>query len=326
MLKIKFQGALLLLTIIAGPALAVEDADIRLSLRFFDKQVYTLESDVNLKVVISNNGSMPYRFRLSDNRSLSFWFDVRTITNNPLAESELYKAFRSASSPALYREVLIESGEEYSLVLNLKHFIAVENPGVYTVRCLFYPFINANRGDATPSIESPPLILSVRPSTAGIAAIQEKIDRETGEILKAQPLSPDEVVKYTIQARQHGEWNKFFLYLDLESLYQRGGSNALAYKRLSQGERETALETYKRQLRDSVIDDEISTIPTDFEILKTNYTQQQGSVELKAFFAVKGSASRFREVKRYTYFLLRKDSIWKIYNYSVQNLGTERGQ
>jgi hypothetical protein len=324
MLIRKFQGVALLFFLAVAGAAAAEDADINLSLRFFDKQVYTPESDVSLKVAISNNGSLPYRFRLSDNRTLSFWFDVRTMTNNPLPESEIYKSFRAASSPALYREVLIESGEEYSLVLNLKDFVGIENPGVYTVRCLFYPFINTVRGDTSPSLESPPLILSVRPSTAGLAAVQDKIDRETGEILKAQPLSPDEVVKYTIQARQHGEWNKFFLYLDLESLYQRSGSNAQAFKRLSQTEREAAIERYKRQLRDSATDEEINTIPTSFEIQKTTYTQQQGTVEVRATFAIKGGNTLYREVKRYTYFLNRKDSVWKIYNYSVQNLGTEK--
>jgi len=31
----------------------------------------------------------------------------------------------------------------------------------------------------------------------------------------------------------------------------------------------------------------------------------------------------FTELKRYTYYLTRKDGIWSVVNYSVVNLGTE---
>jgi hypothetical protein len=67
------------------------------------------------------------------------------------------------------------------------------------------------------------------------------------------------------------------------------------------------------------IDEDILMIPTEFEILKTTYTPREAVVEVLQKFAQRG----FKEVKRYTYYLYRKDDIWVIYNYETRNMGTE---
>ena len=78
--------------------------------------------------------------------------------------------------------------------------------------------------------------LLFRPS-AGLLRISSRIDAETGEILKKQSLPPDEVVEYTIQARQLSQWNKFFLYLNVENLMLEDPDAKRRYNRSPEADR-----------------------------------------------------------------------------------------
>ena len=60
-------------------------------------------------------------------------------------------------------------------------------------------------------------------------------------------------------------------------------------------------------------------IPHEFRILKTAYTETEGTVDV----LVKIMYPDFTELKQYTYQLERQRGIWKIINYDVRNLGTE---
>jgi len=202
-------------------------------------------------------------------------------------------------------------------VVNLKDFVRIDGSGLYTLKALFYPDLFSSRTAKT--LESNVLQVSVRPSVAGLDPVKERMDFETGEILSAQPLPPDQVVSYFISARQQGQWEKFFLYLDLESLYQRSPQGARVYKSLSEAKRIEEISRYKDALRNEKIDNEILTIPQEFEIVKTSYTPREAVVEVLQKFSYTG----YREVKLYTYYLTRTDAVWRIYSYDVQNRGTE---
>ena len=56
-----------------------------------------------------------------------------------------------------------------------------------------------------------------------------------------------------------------------------------------------------------------------FDILKTTYTPGEATVLVDQRF----DQGNFTEVRRYTYFLQRRDRIWKVIDFGVQNLGTE---
>ena len=79
------------------------------------------------------------------------------------------------------------------------------------------------------------------------------------------------------------------------------------------------LARYRQQLQSAVIDGDIAVIPTEFIIERTQYNAAEGTVTVLEKF----NAGTFTELKRYTYFLRRKDGVWTIINYSVVNLGTE---
>ena len=62
-----------------------------------------------------------------------------------------------------------------------------------------------------------------------------------------------------------------------------------------------------------------SNVPESFTIDKTVYTQNEGTVTTTQWF----NYDTFKEKKKYTYYVRQRDGIWQIYDYTVENLGTE---
>jgi hypothetical protein len=52
---------------------------------------------------------------------------------------------------------------------------------------------------------------------------------------------------------------------------------------------------------------------------RTIYSQTEGTVTVLEWFPY----DAFTEKKRYTYYVRQRDGIWQIYDYTVENLGTE---
>jgi hypothetical protein len=312
--RIACAGAFFLIAL--GISWAAE-ADIDFSIRYYNKKIYYPESDIELKITLLNKMPSAYHFRLSDNRAFSVDFDVRNMANQPLNMYPKFTIDRNSNQPVYFREISIEPGEEFSFTVNLKEFVRLENSGAYTIQARFYPNLFTS---TTTSVykSSNVLPLSVRPSAAGMEAVRDRIDQETGEILKASPLAPDQVVSYFLNARQQSQWEKFFLYLDLESLY-RSLPGSGGYKNMSETQRIETLRKFRNDLKNEMIDNAIILIPSDFEIIKTTYTPTEGTVEVIQKYNYPG----YREVKLFRYYLTKKDSIWIIYSYEVQNRGTE---
>jgi hypothetical protein len=145
------------------------------------------------------------------------------------------------------------------------------------------------------------------------------MDVETNAILVREKLAPDEVVEYILTARQKSQWEKFFLYLDLEAMVSRDPVRRRQWLAESEEGRRRMLERYRRELESSMIDGDISTIPTEFTVENTEYNSQEGTVTVLEKFRT----GNYTERKRYTYYVRRKDDIWTIVDYSVVNLGTE---
>ena len=73
---------------------------ISLTIRYFDKTIYTPDSDIMIKLTISNDSGNPYRFRLADNRIYSVDFDVRSMTNVQPPRSQKFTTQINANQPA----------------------------------------------------------------------------------------------------------------------------------------------------------------------------------------------------------------------------------
>jgi hypothetical protein len=296
-------------------------------IRFYEKRIYYLndrEHPVTLEATLTNNSSRTFRFKMAENRAFNFDFQVTTPTNILLDHAQAFSRARTSNQPVLYREISLEPGDTFGVVVSLNDFIEIPEPGLYSVQGMFYPELYlrgpmaGGSGGAEIPLRSNMLTLSMRPEIL-LEEERAMIEAETGKLIQRQPLPPDEVVEYMLTARQRSQWEKFFLYLDLESLYVKNPSRAQVYRRMSEENRRAAIARYREQLRSQTVDVDILVIPARFEIVQTSYTPLEAQVTVIERFQY----SDYVEVKRYTYFLERRDSIWVITDYEIVNLGTE---
>ena len=316
-MKLKKNIFLLLsLVFIFSAIFPVFSEQVEVRIRYYDKKIYYTDSPVKIKLEIINNSPDTFRFKSSELRCFNFEFDVKTLTNKQLNHSAEFIMDRSTNQQVFFREISLAPGETYSIIIEMSDFIDISEAGVFIMNTRFYPELYTN--ESSSYYTSNNLTLNLRPA-ASTAEIQDLIDYETGEIIKAHPVPPDEVIDYTLTARQKSQWNKFLLYLDLKGLYNRSPSNAERYRRLSQQDRILEIEKYKNLLLSETVDTDIVMIPLEYDIKRTSYTDYEAEVKVVEKFQYTG----FVEIKEFTYYLNRDNDIWYIYDYDVRNLGTE---
>lgn len=291
-------------------------AEPTLSIRFFDKRIFFPGGEIPVMVTISNSGDSTYRFKLADDRLFSLSFEARTPTNRALDMSDAYKSAMGESKPVFYREIAIKPGEEYSFKEGLERFIRVDGPGTYIVKASFYPEL-VGPAAASP-LTSNALSLSVRPSP-GLPPASDAVKAGTAEMLKPQPIPPDEVVRRTLVALQKGLWGEFLLYLDLESLLSMDPDRKAAFDAESDEGRRIAVERYRADLQAEYSGQAVSQRPYFFEVLETRYTPSRGYVSVLEKFQER----QLRLIKEYTYELARKGEVWYVVGYVVHNKGVE---
>lgn len=298
------------------------------TIRFYDKTVYYpgngQENPVLIRVTISNNTSDTMRFKLADNRIFSMDFNVVNSKNIRLEHTEEFIRKRSTNQPVFFREISLEPGEEYSFIENIKYYIEIPQSGIYYMDGYFYPELNRQTVMSSDNpyikpVKSNRLTLEVRPSVGAASLSIVPTDPVTFDNLSRKQISPDQVITDTIIARQKNSWDEFFLYMDLEEMILRDSSLAKKFISESEDGRIRMIENYKISMRNKSAALDIIMVPNKFQIEKTAYTPTEGSVSVIQWF----DYSTYSEKKRYTYYLHQKDGIWLIYDYTVDNLGTE---
>jgi hypothetical protein len=313
-------GLLIVLVLTSLPFLyaAESPGTVDFSIRFYDRRVYYVESDpIFVQITITNNSPAPYRFKLADDRAFSVDFDIRTMSNRPLQQADSLIRKRTVNSQVFFREVAIESGESFSFVENICDYISFGQTGSFRVKAKIYPELFRSSGAS--AIESNYLSMTLRPALIrGPDGVPIEMDVATGAVLVKQKLPPDEVVAYMITARQESQWEKFFLYLDLEAMLKKDALQGRKFNAENEEGRRRMLNAYKQNLQSAVIDGDIVNIPNSFNIMKTQYNNDTGSVVVLQRYRF----PNYTELREYTYFLEKKDNFWVIVNYAVQGMGT----
>lgn len=312
------KAAILLVVLTLVPvAVFSQQSEVDVNIRFFNKELYYPDSSIMIKVEITNRSGSPYHFELADNRIFNITFDVRTLTNEVLPQSQQLIIERSSNQRVYFRNVTIGPSEQFSFYEDLSDYVDITRPGAYVIQATFYPEINVP-GVSPMGIRSNSLSLSIRPGMREMPLPTAEDDVEMARLQKVSR-PPDEVVAYTLRARQRSQWDKFFLYLDVESLLKNDPARRRRYLQLSQEERMEMLQDYREQLRNEQVDGDIIVIPEEFDIIKTEYTPEEATVQVIERFQYPGYVER----KHYTYYLKKRDNVWFIYDYAVRNLGTE---
>jgi hypothetical protein len=306
------------------------ETGVTFSIRYFDRRVYHLQDDnILIQVTLTNNSPAPFRFKLANERAFSVDFDVRTSANRPVPAADTLVRKRSQSQQVFFREISIATGESFSFVENLKDYVTFTLSGSYVIQARLFPelFHTVQTASITPgrtlaatgqALESNRLSLSIRPQLIpGPDGIPMELDVETGAVLVRERLPPDEVVSYLLTARQRGQWERFFLYLDLEAMLSRDGYRRRQWLAESEEGRRRMIARYRQDLQSAVIEGDISLIPLTFTIESTAYTARAGTVTVMQYFR----EGNFIQRKRYEWHLERRDYIWTIVGYHVVPLG-----
>lgn len=295
---------------------AVRLSAVTFEIAYEDKQIYVPGSDVHIKLTITNDTPDTFRFKLAENRLFSIDLNVRSLSNQALPPAPQFTTERTSHQQLFYRDVALEPGEEFSFIENLGDFVLLDQSGVFIVQGRFYPELV---GDAGMLLSSNTLSLTIQPDLRENELVAARINEATGEILATAALPPDEVVAYALGGLQSGSFNRFLLYMDLEGLLLSNPQRERSYRRLNElGQRER-LERFALELQDQLEDPDLSARPTNFEMIRTSYDQDEATVVMDLEFEF----TAFTELKRYTYFLRRRDAVWYIYDYAVTNIGTE---
>lgn len=324
---------------------AAEPSGISVGIRYYDKQLYYPQNgSIFVQVTVTNNSSSVYRFRLPDDRVFSLDFDVRTPGNRQVENADILVRKRSGQRRIFFRELSLDPGESFSFVENIRDWRQLDKPGSYIVQAKFYPGLFKNGNSAVSTSEnsggfellggfqagneesgeealvSNRLNLHIRaPAVTDLDGIPVALEEETQALYFREHIPPDEVVSWTLQSRQKSQWEKFFLYLDLEQIVQRDAARERAWRAESEEGRRRMLALFRESLSKQTIDSDISAIPFEFKIERTTYNADKGTVIVLEKF----KTGDYTEVKRYTYYLERTDGVWTIVDYVVQNLGTE---
>lgn len=295
-------------------------SDASVSIKFHNKTLYypgnSEENQIQVHITIKNNGTETLRFKLADDRTFSLDFKAYTVKNKLLEQTDNIIEKRTTNQTVYFREIALEQGEEYSFVENVKDYLKIQESSVYYLELVFYPELYKSKYI---SLKSNRITLEILPSPSAIASNYVPVKQQSLELLRPMELSPDKVVEQTIIARQKSLWDQYFLYMDVEAMLQRNPSLKKNYISLSADERVRMLESFKTDLIQEKIDNEIVAVPEKFQIEKTSYTPTEGYVSVIEWFKY----PNFSEKKRYTYKVRQREGIWKIYDYNVVNLGTE---
>ncbi len=296
----------------------IKDAEV--SIKFHDRTMYypgdAEGNPVYIYVTVSNKGNDTLHFKIADDKMFSLDFIAFNVKKTQLPSTQSLIRKRTTNQTVYFRDIALEPGEEYSFRENLKDYLEIKDPSVYYVELRFYPELYRNKETV---LSSNRLSLEVRPSPSVASSNLVPVEAESLITLTPEDISPDRVIERTIVARQKGLWDQFFLYMDLEEMLKRDPERNRKYLTSSADDRTEMLRAFKANLMMQRIDYDIVAVPAKFSIETTNYSQTEGTVKILEWF----KNDNYFEKKRYTYFVRQRDGIWQIYDYAVDNLGTE---
>ncbi|MEL3903841.1 MAG: hypothetical protein P1P63_01815 [Treponemataceae bacterium] len=295
--------------------------NLSVNIAYHDKKVYYTDagSAVLVRVSLTNRGGETVYFKLADNHEFSLDFTAIDTKNKNVARTEAWLRNMNTNNRVYFRDVSLEPGETYSFIENVKDFLKFETPGVYILQCAFFSDLRFKSDLSEAHILSNRLTLEIKPSLGPLSIGTLPVSESNNDILQAQAIPPDQVITYMLNARQKSYWEQFFLYIDLERLIQKNPSKSKRYTAESEMGRIQMLNEFRQQLRQSKIEQSIVMLPSDFKIERTTYNDTEAEVKVIEWF----SYSNFKEKKRYTYSLSSRDGVWTVYDYVVENLGTE---
>ena len=117
--------------------------DASVSIKFYDRTMYYPENakdnPIFVHVTIRNNGNQTLRFKLADDRMFSEDFNAYNVKNISIEQTPEIVRKRTTNQYVYFREISLETGEEYSFIENVKEYLQFKDPSIYYLELSFYP-------------------------------------------------------------------------------------------------------------------------------------------------------------------------------------------
>ena len=279
-------------------------------------KTFSQDDKIDVKISITNESNSEISCFIADDKKYSFNFRMMTMQNKIVPYKKDFIIAFNRIQPVFFNTLKLDPNEGYSYVVSLNEFFDIM-PGQYLVFADFYPDLKKNDNKAL-ALTSNRLTVNIRQKERGKTTLAEIKNAEVGERLHVEVKSPDDIVRFMLKSRMNQEWDRFFLYLDLEKLILLNNVFASSYKRADLAKKQELIEEFKEYLKQNTIDT-ISYLPHNFRIVRTEYTEGRAKVEVEVEFKY----IDYIEKKYYTYFFSKKGNIWYIDSYEVMNLGAK---
>lgn len=290
------------------------------NIRFYNKKIYTPDSQIQILVELENETKNPIAFFLADNKLYNVKVKVSSLKGVLCDPSDYYLKTMALKEPYSYKEIVLQPNERYSFRMTLSDFVTIDKSESYEVSLLFYGNLIRNSGEASVSNTLYLNIGTEEEEKEGLSQTSERKQAAPKETAKRIRMAPDKAVAFTIDAMMNQNWNDFFLYIDLESLYLKNADRKEQYLNRSEEIRKALLENYRTKITEGNAEKEFVLIPSRYEITLTTYNDTNAQVTVIEYF----DRVTFTEKKEYKYRLEKQDSIWMIEDYIVRNLGIDK--
>lgn len=304
----------ILFTLFALLTISAYSQPISVNIEFTHPKIFKMNEDIYIDVKLSNKEETPYSSLIAQDKRYSFDFELTSLQNKQQKHSAEYSNFFNRVQPVFHSVVRLEENEGYTYRILLNDYFDMNITGQYILKCVYYPEMKLSNSVNNTVVKSNSITLNILPTNSDEYFIQEQIAAEQEKSLVMEKKAPDEVVDYMLKARINGEWEKFFLYIDLDKMISADITFGKRYKKADSDKQQEILREYKEYLKKDKIN-EISYLPCQFEIIKTEYTAGSGKVDAFVMF----KEHDYIDKKYYTYFLKKQDDKWKITNYTVSN-------
>jgi hypothetical protein len=300
---------------INGQTTINNNSGIIMNIELYNPRIYKQNDEIIIEVNLINKSDKNLSCFVTDDKKYCFDFKLISMSNQEIEHSKDYITSFHRVQTVFKSLISLNPNEGYNYKIRLNDYFDLNVTGQYYLKGLYYPDLIEIDSASVNAVTSNQISINLRPSDIQDTNIAELKSVEEEKYLSAEKKSPDEVIKYMLDSRMKKEWNKYFLYLDLEALIKKNSKFNTNFNKSDSEKQKEILAQYKKYLQKDTIDD-ISFLPHSYKILKTEYAQGKGQVDVNIEFKY----LEYVESKYYTFFLKQRDNIWYVYDYEVVNI------
>jgi hypothetical protein len=315
--KLIFQLLFILFisTIFAEESRISQDSLI-LKIELSTPKIFKQNDNIYLDIKLINNSPSPVSTFISDDKKYCFDFQILTMQNQEIEHSKDYITSFHRVQTIFKSKIDLEPNQGYSYKISLNDYFEMDKTGQFYIKGFYYPELKNSDNKDQKTLMSNQLTINIKPKDLEEKFISEKKSVEEEKRLNAEKRAPDEIIEYMLNARMNKEWEKYFLYLDLEKLILTNNLFKNNFLKADSEKQKELIAQFKIYLQKDTIDD-ISYLPHSYEIVKTEYFPNgKGKVEV----IIQHKYIDYIQKKYYTYFLYKREKIWYVYSYEVMNM------